>query len=155
VQACSLVDLVKTIAEIGGARCPDDWDGDSMVPWLDDASVGWKDLAVSEYYAHNISSGFAMIRQGRWKYTYHTRIDETHGPERELYDLVADPGEFENVAGLPEHAQRIAGMHDALVRELGRDPEEAEAECRRDQSAGYLRDDADAARREQRGAPTR
>jgi choline-sulfatase len=34
--ACSNLDLVRTIADIGGARTPDDWNGDSMVRWMDD-----------------------------------------------------------------------------------------------------------------------
>lgn len=30
-----------------------------------------------------------MIREGDWKYVYHTRADERHGPEFELFDLRA------------------------------------------------------------------
>ena len=45
--ACSNVDLVRTMAEIGGARTPADWDGDSLVRWLDNAGTRWKDMAVS------------------------------------------------------------------------------------------------------------
>ncbi|HUT11064.1 MAG TPA: sulfatase-like hydrolase/transferase, partial [Thermoguttaceae bacterium] len=92
--ACSMVDLVQTIAELGGGDVPDDWNGDSLCPWMDHADAEWKDLAVSEYYAHNIASGYAMLRRGPYKYTYHTRMDAAHGPERELYDLSTDPGEF-------------------------------------------------------------
>ncbi|MHC4916139.1 MAG: sulfatase/phosphatase domain-containing protein, partial [Planctomycetota bacterium] len=138
-EACSLVDLTRTIAEIGGAGVPEDWDGDSLVPWLDDASAPWKDLAVSEYYGHNISSGLAMLRRGDWKYVYHTRMNETHGPERELYNLAEDPGEWDNRAGDPAQAARIEEMHALLVKELGRDPEEAELECREQYAGGYGR----------------
>jgi choline-sulfatase len=128
---------VQTIAELGDVTPPDDWDGDSMLSRLDDPDAPWKDLAVSEYYAHNISSGFAMLRQGRFKYVYHTRMDDNHGPERELYDVAADPGEWNNLAGRPEQAERTGQMHALLVKELGRDPEECEAECRADYARGY------------------
>lgn len=136
--ACSLVDVVQTVAELGGARAPGDWNGDSLLPWLDDAQAEWKDLAVSEYYAHNIASGFVMLRQGQYKYVYHTAPDAVHPAERELYDLHLDPGEFENLASRPEQQERLAAMHAALLRELGEDPEQTEARCRADYARGYV-----------------
>ena len=78
--ACGTVDLVRSIADLGGARVPDDWNGTSMLAWLDDASSPWKDLAISEYYAGYIASGIAMIRTGDWKYVYHTRPTRRTGP---------------------------------------------------------------------------
>jgi choline-sulfatase len=129
-KACSLVDLVQTIAALGGAEAPEDWDGDSLVDYLDSADSEWKDFAVSEYYAHNISSGFAMLRQGRYKYVYHARMTDVHGPERELYDLENDPDEWNNLAGFPEHQGRMGEMHAFLVNEVGEDPELTEQRCR-------------------------
>ena len=140
--ACGLVDVVQTIAELGAAAVPDDWNGQSMVAWLDDAAAKWKDRAVSEYYAHNIASGYAMIRQGRHKYVYHTPADAAHPAERELYDLEADPGEFTNLAARGEHAERVEQMHKALVAELGGHPDEAEQRCRADYAKGYARSPA-------------
>ncbi len=137
--ACSMVDLVQTIAELGGAEPGDDWNGASLCRWLDDAEVKWKDVAVSEYYAHNIASGFAMLRTGRYKYVYHTRMDDRHGPQRELYDLVADAGEFVNLADRADQASRIQQMHKVLVKELGREPDETERICRHDYAKGYGR----------------
>ena len=137
--ACSMVDLVQTIAEIAGGKTPADWDGDSMAAWMDDPAVRWKDMAVSEYYAHNIASGFAMIRMGTWKYVYHTRADAKHGPQRELYDLASDPGEFKNLAAEPAQAERIQTMHAALVAEIGEEPDETEKRCREQGKKGYGR----------------
>ena len=140
--ACSLVDLVQTIAEVAGAKPPKDWNGDSMVAWLDDPKTAWKDLAVSEYYGHNIASGFAMIRMGTFKYIYHTSAGKDWPAERELFDLKADPGELNNLAGHPDQADRISKMHAALLKELGEDPEKTEARCRADYARGYDRTDA-------------
>ncbi|MBN1672657.1 MAG: sulfatase-like hydrolase/transferase [Kiritimatiellae bacterium] len=137
--ACSLVDLTRTVAELAGARVPENWDGHSMLAWLDDRSAPWKDRAVSEYYAHNISSGFAMLREGPWKYVYHTRMNQEYGPEQELYHVERDPGEWANLAADPAQRERVTGMHRALATELGRDPEEAEQECRHDYATGYAR----------------
>ncbi len=137
--ACGMVDLVQTIAELGGAQTPDDWNGDSMCAWIDDADGPWKDRAVSEYYAHNIASGYAMIRSGDYKYVYHTRMDADHPPERELYHLASDPGELDNLASDPAQAERIEKMHAGLVRELGEEPDETELRCRADYAKGYGR----------------
>jgi choline-sulfatase len=135
--ACSLVDVVKTIAEIAGAQTPADWNGDSMLQWIDNPTSAWKDFAVSEYYGHNIASGFAMLRRGPFKYVYHTNAGAEFPAERELYNLAEDPGEWNNLAAVPAQQQRIREMHALLVRELGRDPEEAERECRESCARGY------------------
>jgi len=148
LQACSLVDVVQTVAELGQADVPDDWNGDSMVRWLDDANSDWKDTAVSEYYAHNIASGYAMIRMGKYKYVYHTAPDADHAPERELYDLESDPGEFDNVASKVAYSRRVQNMHAALVRELGESPDETEQRCRADYARGYSRQQARSRKRE-------
>ncbi|PCJ61915.1 MAG: choline-sulfatase [Planctomycetota bacterium] len=130
--ACSLVDLVQTIAELGQAEVPLDWDGDSLIPYLDDEKYDWKDMAVSEYYGHHIASGFSMIRMGNWKYVYHNKINENYPAEFELYDLETDPGEWNNLAKEKIHEERIKNMHAQLRKELGRDPEDCAEENRQD-----------------------
>jgi len=137
--ACSLVDVVQTIAEIAGTECPGDWNGDSLVRWLDDASYAWKDRALSEYYGHNIASGFVMLREGDFKYVYHTPPDKEHPAERELYNLKHDPGEFHNLASDPAQKERIERMHATLIKEVGEDPNETELRCRADYAKGYGR----------------
>ena len=141
--ACSMVDLVRTIAEVGGARVPDDWDGRSMLRQLDDAGVCGRDLAVSQYYAHNIASGYAMLRQGDWKYVYHAQMDKEHPAFQELYDLKADPGEFRNLAEEPPHRRRVEAMQTVLLNELGEHPDETEQRCRAELARGYSRPDAE------------
>jgi len=138
-RAAGMVDLVQTVADLAGARPPDDWNGDAMLDWMDNAQADWKDRAVSEYYAHNIASGFTMLRRGPYKYVYHTPPDANHPAQRELYDLAADPGEFTNLAGRPDHADRIAAMHRTLLDELDRHPDETEQICRADYAKGYRR----------------
>jgi len=136
-EACSLVDVVQTIAELGGAKTPADWNGDSMVTWLDQPKTVWKDRAVTEYYAHIIASGYAMIRSGQYKYVYHTAPDAKHPAQRELYDLKADPGEFHNLAAEANRQDLVKQLHAALVKEVGEDPESVERRCRVELAKGY------------------
>ncbi|MCX5662693.1 MAG: sulfatase-like hydrolase/transferase [Planctomycetota bacterium] len=140
--ACSLLDVVRTVVDLAGAKAPDDWNGQAMTPWLDDAHVGWKDAAVSQYYAHHIASGFTMYRSGDHKYVYHARPDEKHEPQRELYDLRNDPGEFHNLAGEASQRGRIAAMHEAMVKEIGEEPDATERRSRADLAKGYGRERA-------------
>ncbi|NOZ57712.1 MAG: sulfatase-like hydrolase/transferase [Calditrichaeota bacterium] len=137
--ACSLVDVAATVAALAGASMPDDWDGDSLLPWLDDPEAAWKDSALSEYYGHNIASGFVMLRRGRFKYVYHTPPDARHPAQRELYDLSQDPGEFNNLADQPAYKAVVEDLHTQMLRELGEHPDETEQRCRRDYARGYGR----------------
>ena len=128
--ACGALDLVQTLADVAGAKTPPDWNGRSMGPWLDDPDFAWRDLAVSEYYSGYIASGMAMVRQGDWKYVYHTRADAQHGPERELYNLRADPAELRNLAADPQQDVRMKELHAAMVIEIGEDPGQTEKRYR-------------------------
>lgn len=136
---CSHLDLVATLAEIAGAKKPQDWDGDSMLSYLDNEKIPWKNWAVSEYYAHNIASGFTMYREGSFKYVYHNRFDEEHPGEAELYDLTQDPGEFHNLAKLAQWQPKVREMHAKLIRVLGEEPDRIEIRCRQELAKGYGR----------------
>ena len=71
-----------------------------------------------------------MIRTGPHKYVYHTEINHHYGAERELYDLSADPGEFNNLAAA--QPDLIARLHQQMVDELGAEPDALEQQCRAD-----------------------
>ena len=138
--ACSLVDVVQTCCDYAQADAPETWDGTSLQPLLQDDATEWKDQAVSMYYAHNVSSGWAMIRQGEWKYVYHSHCDDQHPAESELYNLAEDPQEFTNLAHDPTQADRIAAMHQDLVAELQEEPDAIERRYRQERSQPYERE---------------
>ncbi|MFX0103519.1 MAG: sulfatase-like hydrolase/transferase [Candidatus Hodarchaeota archaeon] len=122
---CSLMDMVQTIVEIAGTTSPDDWDGDSLVPYLDNASAPWKNYALSEYYGHNIASGITMLRKGDYKYVYHNKVKDRE-PDIELFNMKKDPKEFENLANKPEFKDLVSELHALMVKELGMEPDEIE-----------------------------
>jgi choline-sulfatase len=131
------LDLVKTVIDIGGGHTPGDWNGDSLVPWLDNPRHKWKDMACSEYYAKFIAHGLVMLRTGKWKYVYHGRPGAGMAVERQLFDMTADPQEFHNLADDPRHAGLIAKLHARMVKEVGGDCDETELRARAQLAKGY------------------
>jgi arylsulfatase A-like enzyme len=129
-EICNLLDIIQTICDVAGADIPPDWDGNSMVDFLDDENSPWKDYAVSEYYAHGIAAGHCMIRKGDYKYVYFNKIDENNGEERQLFNMKDDPNEFNNLIKDPQYKDTVHELHDLLVKELGREPSEVEKESR-------------------------
>lgn len=93
-ELVSGADLAPTFAEIAGAKTPGFVDGSSAVPLLGrEAPDQWRDAVLSE------SADVPADRKPGWKavrterYTY---VEYSTG-ERELYDLVKDPYQLENI----------------------------------------------------------
>ncbi len=108
-----LVDLAPTILEAAGLPVPEAMQGASLLPIATGAAPPerHKDLVICDF---NDSVGYSpvpdrtqatMTFDGRWKLAlYHS-----HGIG-ELFDLDADPGEFDNLFGRPELAAKQAEL---------------------------------------------
>ena len=96
------LDIFPTLCELCGLSQPTGLEGSSLVPLMNGKEDGSARFALSENYRN----GFAgrMIRTPRWKFSFYTSGDEF------LYDMLADPGEENNLVRAPEHK--------ALVSEL-------------------------------------
>jgi arylsulfatase A-like enzyme len=98
--AVNLLDIYPTLAELSGLPSPDHVEGTSFVPLLENPDMDWgRPTQTTNGYGNHAISG-DRYRYIRWE----------DGSE-ELYDIVADPHEFKNLAGDPG----MNGVKDALA----------------------------------------
>ena len=95
-EVVSLLDVLPTVCELAHAPLDDadPLDGTSLVPAL--RGGPGSGLALGEYLAEGTSEPMVMLRRGPYKYV------RCPGDPDQLYDLDADPGELENLAGTVE-----------------------------------------------------
>jgi choline-sulfatase len=102
--AASLVDLLPTLVEIGAGGADPEYpvapDGRSLLPALGGDAAPSE--VIGEYLGEAAVAPLVMIRRDRYKFV-HSPVD----PDQ-LYDVVADPDERDNLADRPAHASRIA-----------------------------------------------
>jgi choline-sulfatase len=98
-QTVSLVDVLPTLVDLAGDMSPidgaDSLDGQSLVPLMTGDEGNGADTALGEILSEGAIAPCLMIRRGRYKYIYsEPDLDQ-------LYDLVDDPREVNNLAGQP------------------------------------------------------
>ena len=118
-----LVDLYPTLTELCGVKPPDDLQGRSLVPMLNDPNTSGKDVAytvvrrgnlklgknASEDYEKPIQELGKAIRTNRWRYTLWPKGGE------ELYDLLNDPREHKNLVSSTEHSRVLEKLRTRLI----------------------------------------
>ncbi|MGB3585924.1 MAG: sulfatase [Tunicatimonas sp.] len=98
-QPAELLDMYPTLVELAGLPAKSGLEGISLVPQLKKADTPRKRPAIT---THN--PGNHTIRSERWRY-----IRYADGSE-ELYDHLRDPGEWANLAKIPEYAEVITEL---------------------------------------------
>ena len=100
-----LVDLFPTICDLTGVPVPEDLDGRSLRPVLEDPAVKIHDGAVS------FVNGGIGLRTERWAWMSYR--DGTS----ELYDMDRDPGQYTNLADRADQVERVRAFS-SLLRQL-------------------------------------
>lgn len=107
-QIVENIDVMPTLCEMAGVPLPQAGiQGRSMTALVAGQAADWKNRAFAERNA-------SMIRTPQFKYIKNTRSNERHGGGKpELYDLIKDPLEMENLADDPALAavmKELAGQ---------------------------------------------
>lgn len=115
-RVVEFVDIHPTVLDAAGLEVPEDLDGRSLVPLLEDPIRPWESHAVTQILrpADDRLAEPVMgcsIRTERWRYTEWAEGEQG----RELYDHHADPREFRNLADDPE---RMDGAARAAMERL-------------------------------------
>ncbi len=100
-QNVSLVDLLPTLLDLAGVEGETTvpLDGRSLVPLIENGDTAWPDTVLGEYLAEGAVAPMFMVRRDRHKYV------ACKADPPQLFDLAADPGELENLAGRREYAE--------------------------------------------------
>ena len=107
------IDVAPTVLELAGIEKPEQMQGRSLVPLLQDTTVAWRDRIFYEYYwEYPFPQTPTMhgVRTDRYKYIrYHGVWDSN-----EFYDLQEDPHEMHNLIASPAHQDTIQQLLDEL-----------------------------------------
>jgi len=105
LRTVELSDLYPTLADLCGLTPPVPVAGTSLRPLLDNPSTPWDRPAFTqvERPAHKMGRS---IRTEQWRYTEWVNGDEG----TELYDQIADPHEYKNLANDPKYAGTVAEL---------------------------------------------
>ncbi|MYC22607.1 MAG: sulfatase-like hydrolase/transferase, partial [Caldilineaceae bacterium SB0662_bin_25] len=102
-QLCSLFDLGPTILELAGLETPEDFAAESLLPALEGESWPGRETVFAEHCRDGLlpAEYMSMARTKDWKLVHF--VGEPYG---QLFDLVNDPGEVNNLWDDPAHAAR-------------------------------------------------
>ena len=116
------VDLYPTLCELCGLPMPDNLEGTSLVPVMNDPDRPWKTAAFSQYPRpghypaedHIRQMGYSM-RTDRYRYTEWRDHKTAEVLARELYDYQTDPQGNANVAAEPANTELVERLSRQLA----------------------------------------
>lgn len=95
-RPAELIDMYPTLLELAGLPPKDDLEGLSLAPQLENPQAPRDRPAITTHNHDNHG-----VRSERWRYIIYA------DGSQELYDMEADPNEWDNLAGDPQYADVI------------------------------------------------
>ncbi|MEQ8556522.1 MAG: sulfatase [Cyclobacteriaceae bacterium] len=112
------IDFAPTILDLAGVSIPENMDGKSLVPLLEDHALQiHEQLAFINVWGVVPTQSLTCITKD-WKYTYWWYGDANMKPTEELYNLANDPLEMKNLAENPDYATMLNTMRAGYDKEL-------------------------------------
>lgn len=100
-----LYDLMPTLLDTVGADVPEGVEGKSLRPVWEGEAERVRDSMYLIY-----ENKMRAVSDGRWKFVRYPPIDH-----EQLFDLQSDPDELVNLAGKPEHQDRLGAMRTLMA----------------------------------------
>lgn len=131
---CMNIDFAPTFLDFAGVSIPDDMNGRSLKPVLEQEGkvpADWRKAAYYHYYEypaeHSVKRHYGIRTQGFKLIHFYNNIDSW-----EMYDLEKDPSELNNIYGDPEYSAKQKELMELLEETQKQyqdtDPEEKETE---------------------------
>jgi arylsulfatase A-like enzyme len=113
------IDIAPTLTDLAGIPGASHYDGQSFLPLLSDPNYKWRDGFLIEQYQTDEDEGgmtalvpsYDGFRTHQWKYVQYAT------GERELYDLLNDPFEMNNLSAQPQYEETMQ-MLAARIKEI-------------------------------------
>ncbi|MEA1951174.1 MAG: sulfatase-like hydrolase/transferase [Planctomycetota bacterium] len=107
------IDLPATFLALAGCEVPDDYQGRSLLPIIDDKPVAdWRQDFYCEHLMHHPRiPKWRGVRNRRYVYANYY---EQKPPRELLYDLKADPDQLVDLTGNPQHKDVLNSMRKQL-----------------------------------------
>ena len=112
------IDFAPTILELAGLAIPDNMDGVSLLPLLNDPSAGVREQMAFINAWGSVPTQALTVLTKDMKYTYWWYGDDKMKPTEELFHLTKDPLEMSNIAGDPKAAKTLELMRKKYDTEL-------------------------------------
>ena len=108
-----LYDVFPTVCDLTDVDCPDTVEGSSLVPLMEGCVDKVRDTVFAAY-----KDIHRTVSDGRWKLIrYYVSKETGKGTDfLQLFDLENDPWETNNLADVPDHAERINSLATELKR---------------------------------------
>ena len=108
-QLASSIDLLPTILEALHLKTPEQIDGKSLIPILNQSRDTHRERLFLEVHG---AGHIIICRDKQYKYVYHWLSNDVD----ELYDLSSDPGEMDNLYQDEEHQEVAKQMREKIIQ---------------------------------------